>query len=726
MGSLVDSLVVATNAPSPEQVERIRIERFLRLALERFHLAQEAEQKTRTEALDDLDFRIGNQWPDDIQTQRGLDGRPCLTINRLPPIIRQVTNEQRQQRPSINVNPVGSGSDTDTAEIFQGAIRHIEVNSDAEIAYDTAFESAVTIGFGYWGLETEFIEKSFDQEIKIRRIKNPFRVYFDPSAIEPCYEDAMWCFEVEDMPLEEYKLAYPKSQAAALVDFQSIGDQQPDWATKDTIRVAMYYHVEQEQKELVRLASGEVKFREEVNEQTEQVVASRKILDRKVIKSKINAVEILEETTWPGLWIPIVPVLADDIDNDGERHLAGIVRDAKDPQRMYNYWNSSATETIALAPRAPYLATPEQIEGFEGEWARANTANQTVLHYKAQMMGNSAVPVPNRQQYEPPIQAMNLMLMNASNDLKAVTGIFDPSLGQNKGDQSGKAVSLLQKQADVSNLHFVDNMSRSIRATGRQLVDLIPKIYDAPRLQRIINPDGSVGHVVVHSGQQQAAQGLANQQQDPAMAKVYDLGAGRYDVTVSVGPSYQTKRLEAVASIMALVSAYPQVMQSCGDLLVGQMDWPMAKQLSERLKKTLPPQLLDEDDTDPEVKLQKVQGQLAEAMKQHELLTKALNDTTDKLKTKWVEGQVQLELKKLDNMGKVAVAEINTASQEALVRAKTTVEIYKELHGSSRDLAMQKDSQAHEADMASQQQRHEADLAKQAAEAPQNGAGANG
>jgi hypothetical protein len=706
----------ATNAPSAEQVERIRIERFLRTALERFKLAAEAENKTRMEALDDLDFRIGHQWPDDLQTQRGLDGRPCLTINRLPPIIRQVTNEQRQQRPSINVNPVGPGSDQDTAEIFQGAIRHIEVNSDAEISYDTAFESTVTIGFGYWGIETRYVEKSFDQEIYIRRIKNPFRVYFDPSAVEPCYEDAMWAFEVEDMPISEYKLDFPHSQAAALDDFQSIGDQAPDWATKDTIRVAMYWHVEQRQRELVKLQDGREMFADERKDTDPPITNRRMDLDRRVVKSKINAVEILEETTWPGNWIGIVPVLADDLDNDGERHLAGIVRDAKDPQRMYNYWNSSATETIALAPRAPYIGAEGQFENHEGEWANANTRNLVKLEYKPVAIGGSAAPPPQRQQYEPPIQAMNLMLMNASNDLKSVTGIYDPSLGENKRDQSGKAVQLLQKQADVSNLHFVDNMSRSIRATGRQLIDLIPKIYDAPRLQRIIEPDGKVDHVIVHSGQPEGAKGLASQQ-NPAMDKVYDLSAGRYDVTVSVGPSYQTKRQEAVASIMALISAYPQVMQFAGDLLTGQMDWPMAKQLSERLKKTLPPQLLDEDDSDPEAKAQRLQAQLDMAMKQHDLLAKALGEATDVIKTKQVEQAANIKIADLNSATKIAVAEITTKSQEAQLRAEITMELWKELHGTAHEAGMESLKQSHEKDMAA---------GEQVAEQPQNGAGENG
>jgi hypothetical protein len=713
----IDDIRVAESSPDADQQAEGKLRKFLRIAIERFKLAAEAEQKTRRDALDDLKFRAGEQWPSDIMTSRGLDGRPCLTINRLPPIIRQITNEQRQQRPSINVNPVGSGSDQDTAETLQGIVRHIEVNSDAEIAYDTAFESAVTIGFGFWGIETDYLPKSFDQEIKIRRIKNPFMIYFDPSAIEPCYEDAMWAFEIEDIPKDEYKLEYPGSKAAALMDFESIGDQAPDWADKDTIRVAMYWHVEQTQRELVKLSNGEVKFREEVNPQTETVVASRKILDRKVIKTKINAIEILGETLWPGNWIGLVPVLADDLEIDGDRHLAGIVRDAKDPQRMYNYWHSSATETIALAPRAPYIGAVGQFETQESKWQMANQRNLTYLEYNPVSVAGKDVPPPQRQQYEPPIQSMNLMLRNASDDLKSVTGVFDPSLGQQKSDQSGRAVALLQKQSDVSNLHFTDNLSRAMRHTGRLLIDLIPKIYDAPRVQRIIAPDGAVSHVVVHSGQESEAQGLG-QTQDPAIAKIYDLSTGEYDVTVSVGPSYQTKRQESVASIMALVSSYPQIMQSSGDLLVGQMDWPMAKEIAKRLKMMLPPQLQDQDDQSPDAQMQRLQQQNQQLAQQHELLVKALNETTDKLKTDFAKQQANVAIADLNNKTKIAVAEITTAAQTAITRAQIVAEVMRELHGSAHELAMQKDQQAHEADQADQQQQSDQDLAAQQQEAP--------
>jgi len=705
-----DGSGILKTAEAPANADTARNEQtrvFLRIAKERFQLAAEAESKVRDAALDDLKFLAGDQWPDNIQTSRTIDGRPCLTINRLPSIKRQITNEQRQQRPSIQVNPVGSQSDVEVAEVEQGIIRHIEVISDAEIAYDTGFEMMVTGGFGYWEVITDYVDdQSFDQEIYIKRIKNPFTIYFDPACIEPTYCDADWAFKVEDIPIFEYKRDYPNSAAAGLPDFQSIGDQAPDWATKDTIRVAMYWHVEYTPVTIALLPNNKVVRSGEVP-QGITPLRTREVQERKVVCSKINAIEVLEEQDWPGQWIPIIPVLGDDFDISGKRHLAGIVRDAKDPQRMYNYWVSSGTEMIALAPRAPFVGAEGQFEGHEAQWQQANTKNYAYLEYKSVNVAGKPEPPPTRQTFEPPVQAITLMTRQSDQDLKSVVGIYDPGLGQNKSDQSGKAVQLLQKQSEISNLNFSDNLSRAIRWTGKILLDLIPKIYDAPRIQRIIEPDGTASHVGVYT--QGNSGGLTPDQLKVALGvkKVFDIGTGRYDVTVSVGPSYQTKRQEAVAAQMALVSAYPQAMQIVGDLIVRNMDWPQSQEMADRLKKMLPQQLQGGDQDDPEVQLQQTKAQLAQAMQQHDLLVKALTDATNKINTDYVKQQANIQIADLNNKTKIAIAEIQTNAQIAMERAKTVQGVWSELHGSAHELALQKDQQGHEQDMAATQQDHE-------------------
>lgn len=703
-GSATTTQYDATSPADAEKQARMDLEKFLRIAQERFQLAAEASNKNRTDSLDDLKFRIGEQWPDNIQTMRENDGRPCLTINRLPAILRQITNEQRQQRPSVQVNPVGSGSDVDVAEALQGIIRHIEVNSDAEIAYDGSFEWGTTCGFpGFWEICTDYIDQnSFDQEIYIKRIRNPFTIYWDPSAIEPTLCDADWYFQVEDIPEFEYKREYPNSAASSLTDFTSIGDRAPHWANKDTIRVAKYWHVEYTPATICLLDDNTVVEESQVPPD-KQILRRRDVQKRKVVCSKINALEILEESTWPGIYIPLVPFFADDIDVDGKRHMAGIVRDAKDPQRMYNYWVSSGTEMIALAPRAPFVGVAGSFAGHEGKWNLANVKNYPYLEYEPISIAGSPAPPPQRQTFEPPVQAITLMTRQADNDLKSVVGIYDPTLGQNKSDQSGRAVALLQKQSDISNLNFSDNLSRAIRYTGKLLLDLIPKIYDAPRMQRIINPDGSVDHVGVYNGEQM--KGMSPQQVQTMLGvnKVYDVGTGRYDVTVSVGPSYQTKRQEAVASQIEVLKVLPpQFASAVIDMVIRNMDWPQSQEMADRIKKLLPPQLQD-DATDTETQLAQAQATLQQMGQQNQLLQKALQEATDMIKTKQIEQQGKFAIQKIDNDTKVLIAEIQTKAQVAIERATMFHEVWKEIHGSAHEVAMQKDQQAADQQMAETQ-----------------------
>jgi hypothetical protein len=708
-----------------EATQKRSTEEFLRLAHDRFKQCCEAEASCRKESLDDLEFSVGRQWPADIETQRQADGRPCLTMNRAPQFLRQVTNEQRQQRPSTVINPAGDSSDVETAEILQGTVRHIEVISDAEIAYDTAFDSMARCGVGYWRILTEYAdENSFDQEIKIKRIKNPFTVYIDPNCVEPDRSDARFAFMVEDISAEENKEQHRDSASASLSDFSSIGDRPlQDGLDKDRIRIAEYFYVEETPVTLVRLADGTVVEEEpgakagrdqlqsqsqpQLQQQLQQqlqlqqqpqdtaggastperakparsgdpgcatqalpdpsalpgppgVVARRQSVRRQVKWAKINALEILELRDWPGRWIPIVPLTGDDLDVNGRRHLAGLLRHYKDPQRMYNYWISAATETIALAPKSPYIAAEGQLEGHEEEWRQANVRNLAVLTYKPKTVNDQAAPPPQRQQYEPPIQAMSVMVRQADNDMKATTGIYDASLGQRGPDESGKAILARQKQTDLGTLNFTDNLARSMRHSGRLLIDLIPKIYDAPRIQRIIRPDGAVDHVGMFNSQNGMGRDeVAALELMQNVKKIYDVGIGRYDVMVSTGPSYQSKRQEAVASMMALVQAYPNMMQAAGDLLVRNMDWPGAKEIADRLKKMLPPQLVAEEGTDPQSQLTQLQAQLAGMMQQHGTLVQQLQAATELIKTR-----------RLDLESKERIAALNAQVQLLTVEAK--------------------------------------------------------
>ena len=451
---------------------------------------------SREDELDDLKFAAGSpdnqlQWPTDVLQTRGavqgqtINARPCLTINKLPQHIRQVTNDQRQNRPSGKVIPVDDKADVEVAEVFNGLVRHIEYISDADVAYDTACENQVTYGEGYIRLLTEYCdENTFDQDIKIGRVRNSFSVYMDPTIQDPCGADAMWVFISEDMPIDEYERKWPKAAKVGSLQQLGVGDENlSQWLNEKTIRVAEYFEVAFK-KATLNLYPGNVTAFEGTPEDAQaramygEPVRTRSA-DRRTVKwRKINGYEILEESDWAGQWIPVVRVVGNEYEIEGRLYVSGLVRNAKDAQRMYNYWVSQEAEMLALAPKAPFIGYGGQFEGYEDKWKTANTQNYPYLEVNADATDGQGSPLPLPERAQPPMASSGLLQAKAgaSDDIKATTGQYDSSLGQTSNERSGKAILAREKQTDTGTYHYVDNLARAVRHITRQIVDLAPKI----------------------------------------------------------------------------------------------------------------------------------------------------------------------------------------------------------------------------------------------------------
>jgi hypothetical protein len=637
---------------------------FLTVARERFRLAAEAENEYRHKMLDDLRFYAGEQWPDNIQRQRQAEQRPCLTINRLPQFVHQVTNEIRQNKPSPKVSPVDDQGDIETAEIFQGIIRHIERLSEADDVRSYAAFYAVICGRGYYRILTKFCNPmSMDQDIVIERIKNPATVYMDPSCQEPDYSDAKWGLIVEDLTEEQYKAQFPGKLPSSAEEFRSIGDDDPVWRYEGGIRVAEYFTREMEPIDIAQLPDGSVVPLDQVPEGT-PIIRTRRTEVPTVKWSKIDGSQVLEQQDWPGQWIPIIPVLGEEIDVDGKTELVGMVRNAKDAQRMLNYWESAKTETIALAPRVPWLVAEGQIDNHEKEWAQANTRNFAYLQYKPRSVGQDQVPPPQRQVYEPPIQAITAAEAGAIDHLKATTGIYDASLGNRSNETSGVAILQRQREGDIANYHYIDNLNVAITHEARILVDLIPKIYDRPgRVARIIGEDGSEKKVVLNAPHEK--QGVE---------KFYDLQAGQYDVAVSVGPSFATKRQESAESMTAFAQVAPELVPKYADLYVKEMDWPGAQEIADRLRPPGVPSDGDEQPIPPAA-----QQQMQQMQQQNEQLTQALNEATTMLNNKQLELESKERTSAADNESKERIAAMQAQVDLAIKNAEV---------GSKGDIAL--------------------------------------
>ena len=590
----------------------------LSLARDRMNIAISAYSESREDELDDLRFYAGSpdnqwQWPADVLATRGavqgqtINARPCLTINKLPQHVHQVTNDQRQNRPSGKVIPADDKSDVEVAEIFDGIVRHIEYISDADVAYDTACENQVAYGEGYIRILTEYCDdNSFDQDIKIGRIRNSFSVYMDPLIQDPCGADAKWCFITEDITKDEYHRLYPNASPANTLQSLGVGDMSlAQWMNEKTIRIAEYFYVDYDRATLNLYPGNMTAFDgspedKQLRQLYGKPLKSRESDRRRVRWCKINGYEILEEREWAGKYIPAARGAGTEHEPQAPPPVSGLVRNAKDAQRMYNYWVSQEAEMLALAPKAPFIGYGGQFEGYEQNWKTANTQNWPYLEVNPDVTDGAGNMLPLPQRAQPPMASSGLLQakLGASEDIKATTGQFDASLGMQGNERSGKAILARQKEGDTGTYHYVDNLARAVRHVTRQLVDLIPKIYDTERIARIIGEDGEADMVKINPTQPEPVKKIKDQMGN-VIEKIYNPSVGKYDVCVTTGPGYATKRQEALEAMAQLLQGNPDLWKVAGDLFVKNMDWPGAQEMAKRFAKTIDPALMGDAEDNP-------------------------------------------------------------------------------------------------------------------------------
>ena len=598
-------------------------------AIQFLQFANEADQMNRSEALEDLKFAAGDQWPVEIQNSRVLEARPCLTVNKVDAYCRQLTNQMRQQRPRIKVHGMNNESDAKMAEIIQGICRHIEVQSDADQAYDKAGDFAVRMGWGYWRVTTDYVkDDSFDQDIFIKAIDNPFTVYFDPNSVAPDGSDAEKVLITTVISKDNFKKMYPNAELQQGFTMRGTGDSNPEWVMKEDIRLAEYFYVERNPIKIHLLSDGSSVKSKDLPPQDVldaagiTIVESRDSHEKKIKWCKLTSMEVLEEGEWAGKYIPIVPVFGQETVVENKKKKFGIVRMAKDPQRMYNFWQTSLTESVALAPKAKWLLAEGQDEGHENEWAMANIKSMPVLRYKQKDIDGQPAPPPQRLQPEPPPAGIMAAAQAMTTDLMQVVGIFDPAqLPQ--GNISGKALQGQQQQVDLTNFHYYDNLTRSIRQTGRIILDLIPHIYDRERVMRIIGDDGKPEILTINQ---------YGQDEEGITKILNDVTIGEYDIVMDTGPGYNSKRQEAVESMMALFAADPALIQQAGDLLVRNMDFPGADTIADRLAVNNPLAKVDDKSKVPpriQMELQKSQATIQQLQQQMQQMQQFITQRQD-------------------------------------------------------------------------------------------------
>lgn len=613
------------------------IDPIVKEAKERFARCEEHESEFRRLFVSDLKFANGDsdngwQWPDQIRNSRDGDARPCLTINKTRQHNLQIINDAKKNKPSVKTLPIDGAADVEIAKILDGIVRHIEYNSHAETVYDTATEFAVQGGLGYWRVVTEYAhDGSFEQEIFLRRVKDTLTVHLDPDIESADGADAKFGFVFEDISKTEFEAQYP-GEVAESVNFpmSNTGDS---WLDKDRIRICEYFYKRAKKDTLVNhpingpVLISKIADPEEANALlADPSVQRRDVMEPEITWCKIAGDKVIDTKPWPGRYIPIVRVIGEEMVIDGKVERKGHTRSMKDPQRMYNYMSSANVEYIALQTKTPFIAAAEAIEGHEEAWQRANQDNLPFLPFNAFDENGNAIPRPQREQ--PPVGAAAYLqgMQTAQQELMMSSGQYQEQFGQQSNAQAGVAIQARQRQGDTATYHFIDNVARAIRYTGRILIDLIPKIYDTRRVVRIIGEDGSETFATLDPEQRHPV-AMPNGQPAPPEADrqgmdvelIYNPGIGRYDVTVEVGPSFETRRQEAFNALTQIMSQDKDLMKVAGDLLFKAADFPMAEDVAERLHRTIPKAILGEGPTpeqqDMQDKMQQM-GQMIEHLSQ--------------------------------------------------------------------------------------------------------------
>lgn len=595
-------------------------EDILETAREEFAKCEDGWSVPKNEFLEDIRFaRLGEQWAITDVQQRTTDGRPALTNNRLPPFIRQVVNDGRQNRPSIKVRPNGKGADEATAEVVGGLIKHVEQISDADVAYDTALDNACNGGFGFITVDTEYTcDDSFDLELKIGGIPNPLSVSWPANSTAFDSSDWDYAFISEMMDKKEFERRWPdaKSEPSSFDDMQYLST----WYNDDQVQVSKYYKRVEVPRPIVLLSNKEVvdegsledPILQAIWEQTGVTVVARRIArSMKIIRRLITGLEVLETHEWRGTIIPIVPVYGDAFTVEGRRYSRSLIHDAKDAQRIYNISRTTATEIVALSPKQPFIGEAGTFDVDQDKWENINTKVWPYVEYKKGMQR------PQREPFaQPPVAAVNEASM-ALDDMKQIVGIHDAGLGQPGNEISGVAIRYRQHEGDVSTFHFVDNLNRAIRCVGRVLLEMIPQVYTGERMIRILGEDGKPKDVQLGPKPPMPPQPSPPQMPPgmplpapmaaagppgappvpmppapvgiPGMAQVFDLTVGKYDLSVEAGPSYTTRREEAADTITNFVQAYPQAAPILGPMLAKMSDWPEHEKVADMLATMMPP-----------------------------------------------------------------------------------------------------------------------------------------
>jgi hypothetical protein len=729
---------------------------FIALARKRFKQAESADEEQRERELEDLEFYAGKQWPQDVlnaregqpgNAQSGLPpvpARPSLTINKVRAPVRAVLNQERQSELGVQViaaddfgEGVGPQVSDEELELREGLVRRIQRDSQAQDARSWAFARAVIAGRGYWRVMTKFAPgRSADQDIVIERLYNQASVSLDPAHEQPDGSDAAWGFIGSDIPYEQYVRDYGELDgaknpvsAASANEWRALGDELPGWFSTEretrSARIVEYWYTDYESTELVHLMDGRAVPKAEMVEgvdvpdlDEDGALQTHTETTKRIKWVKMDGVQILDETDWPGQYLPIVKVVGEELQPfDSQRRSEGLVRPSRDSQRSYNVMVSKWVEQIGLAPIPPWMGPAGFDEGFEQEYALANTRALSALHYNFEVNGKPLPAPPTRTPITTEIQAIAASVQLFDQSIRDTTAVPDVTLGNidpalKRAGAGGIKAALDQAQQGTS--HFLDNLQRSIRYEGLIINDLLYPIYGRKgRIARMMAPSGETQAVplhvpfVPHPETQQPMTAVPHPMPGmPPMpvpgnhpqAKLYTLTKGAaFNVTINVTKNKDTRREQVESLLSTIVQADPGQLAIVGDLLFKYSDAEGHEELEDRYKAMLAPpiQAIVNKGAAPDPK--QLQAQIAQLQGQLKQIQPLADANQAKVVIAREKNQTDLKEADINAQAKVVVAEISAKSEQMLADVKAQMQVLSVLINTVKEERLAEKQHAHEA-----------------------------
>lgn len=609
-------------------------------AIKRWDLVSEWEANARERFLDDIKFANadadnGWQWPNAIKRLRDVDQRPCLTLNITRQHNLQIINAGKQNKQGVNVRATGNGATVESANVLKAIIRHIEYQSRAQDAYATAREFQIQGGIGWWRIVTDYIggdgADAFDQEIYLRRIWDPLSVYCDPDCQEKDKSDMNYAFVFDLLPEEDFKKAYPKYADLASLAPLGVNTGADITSMKQHVRVCEYFRRVRKKDQVISFIDPQTQGRKTIRKSKLAAEHTRAVLDAPLSRIRDvwdNVVEwylivgekVVDQTEWMGSYIPLICILGEETVIDGILDRKGHTRAMKDAQRMFNYNAASQVEFVAMQGKSPWVAPVAAIEDLEEYYRSANQVNHSVLPYKH--IDDEGNPIPGPTKPNPPMHAPAYQagMDTAFNQMMMTSGQWQNQMGMQGNERTGAAIKARQGQGDTATYHFEDNFRVGIVNCGRQLIELIPKIYDTKRVLQIQADDGTDMEIEIDPTARQAYLQEVQHNQE-VVRRVFNPNLGKYDVEADMGPAWGTKRDETREAMALILTQAPGLTGIIGDLMLDSLDFDKAQEAAQRLKRMVPAQALGHGPSQAEQQLQQqvqsLSTQLAKIMEQY-------------------------------------------------------------------------------------------------------------